>query len=364
MDQTGSGLWLQSNRADVKVVRVILGGNPAARMGVNVTLATGGKRELGAHLVHKDANSLELRITDGGNADAHGTLSIDLSQNHTIAAVAAQGILDGQPFALQFLAQPLLRINQNSTGWGEWMPSEGEPSSVHRVGYIEDSHSNAELFFFLGDGIVVISGRANSVAKHGIAHITVTSSTGANASGDLEIKLNPKRQISSIEGQVTIQGKSVRVNFTASAHPLPAKVEAIDASLAQLKQIRGTWTQGDASSRYTAYVDDAWIKRIDIVLSQGDSGTSVRRLYFVKDNLIFYRESAQRRNPDASSPSGMDEDALELSFDAYGNLTASSQTVNGKSLPLDKDGVTRARKYADALRQAAEENATEAAKPD
>ncbi len=365
MDQSGSGLWTQSNRADAKIIRVTLGGNPAARIGVNITLAAGAKREFGTRLVRKDANSLELSITDASNADAHGTLVIDLNENHTIAAVTGQGVLDGQPFAMQFLAEPVLRLNQNATGWGEWTPSDREPVSLYRAGYVEDSRSNAHLFFFLADGTAIrISGRATTRAQESVPHITVTSSAGSAATGAFDLKLSAKRQISSLDGQVVVQGKTVRVKFTASVHPFPAKVEAIDASLASLKGIRGTWTQGDASSHYTAYVDDAWIRRIDVDMNQGDHATSLRHLYFARDNLIFYRESAQERSPGNSGHSRMNDVVLELSFDAYGNLAASSRTVNGKPLPLDKNDVTGAKNYAEALRQAAEENATEAAKPE
>jgi hypothetical protein len=154
------------------------------------------------------------------------------------------------------------------------------------------------------------------------------------------------------------------VKFTASVHPFPTKVEAIDASLASLKKIRGTWTQGDASSHYTAYVDDAWVQRIDVDMSQGDYGTSLRHLYFARDKLIFYRESAQRRSPGKSGQSRMDDVVSELSFDAYGNLIASSQTVNGKFLALDKNDIPGAKNYAEAIRRDAEENATDAAKPE
>jgi hypothetical protein len=99
-------------------------------------------------------------------------------------------------------------------------------------------------------------------------------------------------------------------------------------------------------------------------MNQGDHGTSLRHLYFARDKLIFYRESAQERSPGNSGLSRRNDVVLELSFDAYGNVAASSRTVSGKPLPLNKNDVRGAKNYAEALRQAAEENATEAAKPE
>lgn len=362
LDQAGSGLWAQSNRANATILRVTVGGNPAGRLGVTFALAGGAKREFGTHLLHKEPNSLDLQIVDGGNANASGNLFFELDQKHSVSLVTGRGLLDGQLFAVQFGAQSPLRIDQNSMGWGEWASADSESILIDRAGYMEDSHSNAELIFFQSDGRVsTLSGRASPTQKNGAVHITLT---GSPNTGEFDVKLGPKNQILSIEGQATIQEKSARVHFTAALHPLPAKLEILNSSLAQLKRVRGTWTQGDASSHYTAYVDDAWIRRIDVDMSQGEYGSGLRHVYFTKDQLVFYAESATRRKPGAAGEHPMDAVRLELSFDSYANLAASSKTVNGKPAPVEKFEITGAIQYAEGLRQAAEESATEAAKPD
>jgi len=362
-DQAGSGLWTQSNRANATILRVIVGGNPAARLGVTFALAGGGKREFGTHLVRKDPNSLDLQIVDGGNADASGNLFFKFNKMNTVTVVTGRGLLDGQPFRVQFGAQSPMRVDQNSAGWGEWASADSESIPIDHAGYMEDLHSNAELIFFQSDGRVsTLSGHASPPQKNGALHITLADS--ANTTSAFDVQLGPKNQILSIEGQATIQDKSVRVHFTSALHPRPAKLEILDSSLAQLKRIRGTWTQGDASSHYTAYVDDAWIRRIDVNMSQGEYGSGLRHLYFAKDQLIFYAESATRRKPGVAGEHPMDAVRLELSFDSYANLTSSSKTVNGKPAPVEKFEITGAIQYAEGLRQAAEEAATEAAKPD
>jgi hypothetical protein len=106
LDQVGTGLWTQAPRPDAKVTRVTLGGNPAGRMGMNFTMAGGATRMLGVRLVHKDADSLQLRISDAGNADGSGDILIKLGEKHSIRAVFGKGVADGQPFAVRFVARP------------------------------------------------------------------------------------------------------------------------------------------------------------------------------------------------------------------------------------------------------------------
>jgi hypothetical protein len=183
---------MQAPRPDVKVTRVTLGGNPAERLGMNFTLEGGATRSLGVRLVHKDADSLQLRICDAGNADASGDILVEFGDKHSTRAIFGMGVVDGQPFAVQFSTRPL-QMNLNATGRGEWSSPEGGGIPISRVGLLADSSLAVELVFCLSDGSFRrLSGRASQMGSDHPLRIAVSAFRTGGASGELVIKLNQK----------------------------------------------------------------------------------------------------------------------------------------------------------------------------
>jgi hypothetical protein len=64
LDQSGTGLWAQAGSADLKVVHVTVGGNPARNVGIEFSLEGGGTRSLSGMIEAKEADSLRLKLTD------------------------------------------------------------------------------------------------------------------------------------------------------------------------------------------------------------------------------------------------------------------------------------------------------------
>jgi hypothetical protein len=102
LDQEGAGLWVQSGLPDERVTHVRLGGNPAQPLGIECTLAGGGKRDLAATLERKEGESLVFQIVSSDNQKARGRLTIRYGPKNSIKTLAARGSVDGRRFRIRF----------------------------------------------------------------------------------------------------------------------------------------------------------------------------------------------------------------------------------------------------------------------
>lgn len=286
LDQAGAGLWAQLGRPDAAISRVTLAGNPGQMLYLQFVLAAGGKRELSGRLEQKDAYTVRIRITNSGSADAGGSILIDYGAKNSINTLLGSGLVDGQPFTVQFTRRAPLQLNSIALGTGTWAQTGSEATQVQRVSCFQDSALQAEAAFFLADGQTRrVAGRVERKLGSRKIRLMLSKSGMANATGELTIQLGRKNRIASVDGDFQIDGQPVRVHFESAPSDQPLAALRIDATLASLKKVEGNWTQGDVSTTYTAYIDDMWIKRIDSSVKQGDDRSSPRRLYFDRDQL-------------------------------------------------------------------------------
>jgi hypothetical protein len=361
--QTGTGLWLQSGRAAEKITRATLVRKESNAILVQFQFRSGGLRTLSG-IAELGSEFFRVRLTHAESANSSGTLLIETGPRYSIHAMFGTGLLDGQPFAMQFSKMETLASNLSAAGEGVWQADGAAEASLHRVSLMVDAGGKAELAFFLTDGSVR---RLSGVAKRSPASeswvVSPTSSGMADASGEVKLLLRAQDQLAGATGAVTIDGRAVQIRFEVEIQPKPAPAEVIDAALGTLKRIEGAWTQGDATTRYVAYLDDSWVRRIDATIDQADYGSSRRRLYFVRDVLVYYTEIGSRRDPSAGGKGGFDDVALAISFPRGERAPLSQKTVNGKPATPGETDVVGAVNYSNELRRQVEENAIQEVSP-
>jgi len=218
LDQAGAGLWAQPGHAGESISHVTLGGNPSQQLGLEFTLAGGRRLALGGTLEHKDTYSLLLKITHSGDADASGSLLLEYGAKHSINTLFGSGLLDGKAFAVQFSRQSPLQMNVTAMGTGSWSQSGTRAIPIQRISCLHNT-STAEAAFFLADGrIRRVSGRALGTAGRSV-RVEVSNSGTADASGELIVRLDRRKQIASVGGEIKIDGQPIRVRFEATTKP-------------------------------------------------------------------------------------------------------------------------------------------------
>jgi hypothetical protein len=289
---------------------------------------------------------------------------IEYGPRNSIYALFGTGLVEGLPFGVQFSRFTPLQVDLTAIGTGTWASAGSPEGAIQCVSLLSDTRAKAEAAFFLVDGgIRCISGVAKRRPDRSLV-IDLSSAGMADDSGSLVVRLDTqserksgnKNRIVSMDGNITIDGQPVRLKFESADPDLAAQAAMIDASLAGLKKVEGKWTQGDATTTYSGYVDDAWVRRIDATLNQGEYGSSLRRMYFTRDQLSYYVEFGEERDTSAPGRDKLNKVALRLSFDGQGRVVEAHKTVNDASPKVLASDIAGAKAYSEALRKVVEEN--------
>jgi hypothetical protein len=217
--QVGSGLWSQAGRADLPISQVILVGNPV-QVNLHFMSSAGSERVLGGKLENKDATSLHIKVMSSENADASGNVLIEYGARNSINVLFGSGLLDGQPFAVQFTRRTPLRLKAIAIGKGTLSQAGGWTGKIQWASLVEDSSLHGEVGFFLDSGeIRRVSGRVEGKAGSRNLSIRVANSGTGQASGILRIQLGVANRIASVDGDLTIDAHPVRIHFESKARP-------------------------------------------------------------------------------------------------------------------------------------------------
>jgi hypothetical protein len=170
----------------------------------------------------------------------------------------------------------------------------------------------------------------------------------------MKVRLSAKNNIIHADGDITLDGQPVRVQFDPRIDP-KIRASILETDAARMRTVEGQRTMGDAGTKYTAHADESGVRYIEAEFNQGDDGSSHRKMYFEKGKLFYYGEQGQLRNTAAKSSGQMNLVEFALSFSPEGKLQSSLKSVNGKAVKLGPHDATGAVAYAEALRKAAEE---------
>ena len=355
LSQTGRGVWIQRGRKQQKIGKVVVH-ESAEGVRADFLLENGGRKQLGGTLAGRDESGMRATLADAGDAKAEGYLQVEGGPIHGIRSAYATGKIGGQPFFVQFTDKKPLRVNSLADGSGTWSMKNSAPSVVLAMGFIVDTRMRADIALFLSDGkLRRLSGTIKSKdEKSGTYLVALKHSGMADATGQMKVRLSAKSNIIHADGDITLDGQPIRVQFDAR---IDAKIRAsiLEADAARMRTVEGERTIGDAATKYTAHVDESGVRYIEAELNQGDYGSSHRKMYFEKGKLFYYGEQGQLRSTVAKSAGQMNLVELALSFTPEGKLQSSLKSVNGKVIKLGPHDATGALAYAEALWKAAAE---------
>lgn len=129
-----------------------------------------------------------------------------------------------------------------------------------------------------------------------------------------------------------------------------ALVTALDSTtLSRMEQRTGTWSEGDATSTWTAYVTDESVRLIDERATVGESSTRrVMHYYNSGGRLVSHIETRKQTVLAGDRPPALQ--IVLLSFDLSGDsVTRSLKSVNGETKPIEKFEIDNAKQHADVL---------------
>ena len=355
LTQTGRGVWIHRGHKQQKIGKVVAH-ESAEGLRVEFLLENGSRQHLEGPIAGRDESGIKINLANSGEAKAEGYLQVEAAPNHGIRSAYAAGKVNGQAFFVQFTDKKPLRVNSLADGTGTWSMKSAPPTVIGAVGFLLDTRMRADVGVFLSDGkLRRFSGTVKSKdEKTGTYSIALKHSGMADASGQMRVRLSAKSNIIHADGDITLDGQPVRVQFDPRIDP-KIRASILETDAARMRTVEGERTMGDAATKYTAHADESGVRYIEAQLSQGDDGSSHRKMYFEKGKLFYYGEQGQLRNTAAKSSGQMNLVEFALSFTPEGKLQSSLKSVNGKAVKLGPHDATGAAAYAEALRKAAEE---------
>jgi hypothetical protein len=146
------------------------------------------------------------------------------------------------------------------------------------------------------------------------------------------------------------------VGAVLASIPWPARAESIDARRGQLgPPARGSFTAGDAETRWTAYSIAGRPVKVEARLDVGEYGASDLDYYLdpLEDALILVRERGLRRHA-GDSPDAVEVDSVrtEISYDIEGRVLTAWRTVDGVDRPPPADVLDGMKSHFDVIRHA------------
>ena len=102
LSQAGSGLFTLQGRPNRNINRALVTVQPNGKAELVFSLADGNQMRFSGDLANKDAQSLNIRVTSSGMADASGNIRVEYGANNSINTIFGAGKLDGQDFSVQF----------------------------------------------------------------------------------------------------------------------------------------------------------------------------------------------------------------------------------------------------------------------
>ena len=355
LTQTGRGVWIQRGRKQQKIGKVVAH-ESGDGLRAEFLLENGSRQHLEGTITGRDELGVKINLGNSGDAKAEGYLQLEAAPNHAIRSAYSAGKVNGQAFFVQFTDKKPLRVNSLADGSGAWSMKSAPPTVVSAVGFLLDTRMRADVGVFLSDGkLRRFSGTVKSKdEKTGTYLIALKHSGMADASGQMKVRLSAKSNIIRADGDITLDGQPVRVQFDARIDP-KIRASILETDAARMRTVEGDRTMGNAATKYTAHADESGVRYIEAELNQGDDGSSHRKMYFEKGKLFYYGEQGQLRNTAAKSSGQMNLVEFALSFTPEGKLQSSLKSVNGKAVKLGPHDATGAAAYAETLRKAAEE---------
>jgi membrane-bound inhibitor of C-type lysozyme len=127
------------------------------------------------------------------------------------------------------------------------------------------------------------------------------------------------------------------------------KVEGIPEGLAALDRIEGSYTAGDRSATYVAFVDGAFPIVVAEQWDVGGYGTGEAVFHFMHGDLLRYRSRARGLSQAGAPSDGWYERTMTVYFEP-GRFVAGTGAVNGRPAEPDEHEVRAAWRQAEAVK--------------
>lgn len=218
--ERGRGRLNIGNRGTRGIERASVIVRPMGTVDLGLTYSDGrGTLRFGGQLISHTEDTLTIALTNCGNADASGEVTVSYGSFSSINSMSGKGFVDGKSLTFQFNGgskdnvdtQPM---NLSQTGSGLFT-LQGRPNqNINRALVTVQPNKKVDLALFLVDGSQVrFSGDlANQNAY--VFDIRLTSSGMADASGNIQVEYGANNSINSISGAGKLDNQDFSVQFS------------------------------------------------------------------------------------------------------------------------------------------------------
>jgi len=217
----GEGTLSIGTRPNQTITFVSVISQPNRPVEISLRLADGTLQRWGGQQVGGGSNQASIRLTNAGEADASGTLTVRYQGNRLISLVG-NGAIDGQRMSVRFTVgdhtvnplppDPPTQLAQFGQGL---LGIQGRPSQpVTFASAMIQPDGRTELSVRLADGTLMsFGGQATRRSAYEVV-VNLTSSGMADASGTANIRPGPNNGIVSLIVNGTLDGQTFFLQFS------------------------------------------------------------------------------------------------------------------------------------------------------
>lgn len=190
---------------------------------ITLSLLNGTPIRFRGKVLNAEARSITVRLTNSGNANASGELTIETGVNNRIERLSGNGRLDGRNFSVEFNgrnfgydpnANDREPINLSQRGSGLWKREGRSNANIETVSVTSTVNREVEIYLRLSNGQrVVLSGRIERRSAYELV-IRLTNSANGNASGTINVEYGANQSINTVSGDGRVDGNKFSIQFS------------------------------------------------------------------------------------------------------------------------------------------------------
>jgi hypothetical protein len=223
LSNEGEGRLSIGRESDRNINRVSVVRSTYDNVEISLSLSNGNTIKFNGRVSNRDRRAMTVLLTNSGNANASGEITIETGVGRLIERLTGNGRLDGRNFTVDFNgrnfgydpnANDRERINLSQRGSGLWKREGRSNANIENATVVSTVNREVEISLRLSNGQrITLNGRLESRNAYELI-INLTNSTDGNASGTINVEYGANNSIRSLSGDGRVNGSRFSVQFS------------------------------------------------------------------------------------------------------------------------------------------------------
>lgn len=222
MSNEGDGRLSIGREPERTITRVSVNRSTYDNVEITLGLSNGSNVRLNGRVTNKDTRTMTVQLTNSGNANASGEITIETGVGKLVERLAGNGRLDGRSFTVDFNgrnfgydpdANNREPVNLTQRGSGSWRREGRVSANIENVTVVSTVNKDVEVSLRLSNGQrVTLNGRLESRSASELV-IRVNNSNVGSASGTINVDYT-NNSIRTLSGDGRLDNSRFSIQFS------------------------------------------------------------------------------------------------------------------------------------------------------